>query len=239
MKNWATNILIFIATMYFVNVTGQSVNTKKPISDAEKVLIQKIFEQISISDQLYRGKIAKGTLDEKIIAKIDSVFNTEGIKAGLVYEKSLNLSLPKATKDSLWKLQSTLDLQNHLILRGLWETYGFIPKEVIKEKQYVQTLLLLHPPKDWDIEKYLKEYSTMLLLEVKAGRMPAMAYASFYDNMLAKILKRPQLYGTNQEFNMTSKKILPPIIDDIKKTNKARQAIGLSELSDGEYRLSK
>lgn len=227
--------------VFFILPSGillaQNTTDKKPIGESEKVLIQAIFEEISITDQLYREKLSKGTLDETIIARIDSVFENEGVQAGFIYEKSLNLSLPKAVEDSLWELQAALDLQNHLTLKGLWDVYGFVPKDIIKEKNYVQTLLLLHPPRDWDVPTYLKEYSKMLILEVRAGRMPAFAYASFYDNMKAKILREPQLYGTNQQFSTKKNTILPPIIEDLEKTNSAREQIGLPVLKEGEYRI--
>ena len=236
MKNVLSTVL-FIFLAFANNSFAQSSGQKKTISDSEKVMIQQTFEEISISDQLYRNPISKGTLDEKIIAQIDSVFDNEGIEAGLKYEKSLNLSLPKSVKDSLWNLQHAIDLRNHLTLRGLWETYGFISKDILEEKQYVQILLLVHPPKDWDIRTYHKEYSELLLTEVKAGRMPAKTYAMFYDNIKGKILKEPQLYGTNQRYSQDSGKILPPLIKDIKKTNEARSEIGLPPLGKGEYEL--
>lgn len=239
MKNWIRHSLLISGCflMCVSMIFGQSTPLKKSISTSEKVLIQKIFEEMSITDQLYRNKLAKGTLDETISAKIDSVYNNEGVQAGYIYEKSLNLSLPKAVKDSLWELQAALDLQNHLTLKGLWATYGYIPKEVIKEKQYIQFLILTHPPKDWDVPTYLQDYSELLIAEVKAGRMPAMSYASFYDNMKAKILREPQLYGTNQVFSSKTNTILPPVIQDLEKTNLARQEIGLPILKKGEYRL--
>ena len=236
-RTFNTYLCLLLSTFFTTVIFGQTVSTKKAISESEKAFIQKTFEAISISDQLYRNKLAKNTLDETIIGQIDSVYETVGIKAGMVYEQSLNLSLPKPIEDSLWELQAALDFQNHLTLRGLWDLYGFISKEVIKEKQYVQLLLLMHPPKDWDVRTYLEEYSAILIEEVKADRMPAITYATFCDNMKAKILREPQLYGTNQQFDRKTNSILPPIIQDVEKSNLARQEIGLPILKEGEYRL--
>lgn len=239
MKNLVFKTLLFFCVLAFANnSSAQSTNQKKTINDSEKAMIQLTFNEISISDQLYRNPLAKGTLDKKIITQIDSVFDNEGIEAGLTYEKSLNLSLPKHIEDSLWNLQHAIDLRNHLTLRGLWETYGFISKEIVEKNQHVQILALMHPPKDWDIRTYHQEYSNLLLTEVKAGRMPAKTYAMFYDNIKGKILKEPQLYGTNQRFSMETNSILPPLIEDIDKTNEARKAIGLPTLNEGEYELS-
>lgn len=240
MKNLTEkNLVCLICFLVFsFGLFAQSNTTKKEISDSERDMIQKTFQEISISDQVYRNRLAKGTLDEKIIAQIDSVFDNEGIEAGLVYEKNLSLSLPKEVKDSLWQLQAEIDFQNHLKLRGLFEMYGFIPKEIVKEKQYVQLLLLMHPPKDWDVRTYLEEYSEIFISEVNAGRMPAKTYATFYDNMKGKILKEPQLYGTNQVFDKETNKVLPPIIENLAKSNKARKDIGMPILKEGEYRLA-
>ena len=238
-KSFVQPTLYIIFLMFFtIGLFAQNNTSKKTIGDSEKAMIQKAFNEISISDQLYRGPLAKGTLDEKILNQIDSVFNNEGIKAGMVYEKSLNLSLPKEVEDSLWQLQAAIDFRNHLTLRGLFDTYGFISKDIIEENQYVQILLLMHPPKDWDIRTYLKEYSELLIVEVNANRMPPKTYATFYDNMKAKILREPQLYGTNQQFDPKTNTILPPIIENLAKSNKARKKIGLPILKEGEYRLA-
>ncbi len=232
-------IMTFVLITVDITLAQNSVAKKKEITPSEKEMIQGIFEEISISDQLYRNIISKGTFDETILAKIDSVYNSEGMKAGLIYEQNLNLSFPKVIEDSLWNLQHQIDLKNHLTLRGIFNTYGFISEDIIKEFNYAQFLLLLHPPKDWDVRKYLKEYSTFLLIEVEEKRMPAISYAMFCDNMKGKILREPQIYGTNQQFDPKTKTVLPPMIENLEKSNAARKKIGLPELKEGEYRLAK
>jgi len=236
MQNILFSILLAVIFLLPANSNAQNGN-KKSISSSEKVMIEHIFQEISRTDQLYRDPLSKGTTDEKIIAQIDSVFDNEGIEAGLAYEQSLHLSLPKAVEDSLWGLQHIIDFQNHLTIKGLWDTYGYIPKEVVEEKNYVQILLLMHPPKDWDIPAYLEEYAAFLLEEVKAERMPAKVYAQFVDNVKGKMLKEPQLYGTNQRFDAKTNSILPPAIKNLEESNAAREAIGLPLLKEGEYQL--
>jgi len=56
--------------------------------------------------------------------------------------------------------------------------------------------------------------------------------------MLAKILRRPQKYGTNKVFESKTRTVLPPFIEDLKKANAARREIGMPELKKSEYRLS-
>ncbi len=53
-----------------------------------------------------------------------------------------------------------------------------------------------------------------------------------------EILRRPQLYGTNQVFNRETGVIEPPIVQSLESANQARREIGMPELQDGEYRLA-
>ncbi len=221
------------------NILLAQSSLKKAIGPSELGLLQITFEQLAKTDQLYRKFIANETLDSSVVRQIDSVFNSQGIESGMHYKKALGLELSKSQKDSLWELQHSADFINHQILRGILETYGWIPDSVIEEKNYVQMILLMHPPKDWDIPTYLTDYGLLLKEEVKAGRMPALSYATFYDNIKGKILREPQLYGTNEQFDPTSGKVLPPNIADLEMSNKARKEIGLPPLQPGEYRLAR
>ena len=211
---------------------------KFPISPEEVIYLRQAFATIDESDQRYRSYLTYNTLDDRVIERIDSVMNSEGIEAGLAYSKSLNLSMTIQEHDSVQSLQHQLDFQNQLMIRGIWEIYGFIPKEIVEEKNYVQLLLMLHPCKDWDIPSFHRSYAALLREEVRAGRMPAETYATFFDNILCKIMRKPQLYGTNQQFDRNLGKVLPPEISDLSKTNAARAELGLPVLKEGEYRLT-
>lgn len=235
MKNLTRYLLLTLCLISSIALQAQAL--KKTVSDDEIQYLERLFVEISKTDQKYRGYIGDGTQDDAIIAAMDSVYEADGIEAYMAYKRSLNLSLPKQVEDSLWALQHQLDFHNHLAMRGIWETYGYIPKEVIEEKNYVQVLLLVHPPKDWDVARYHTTYADLLRPEVDAGRMPGKTYATFYDNVLCKIMKKPQLYGTNQEFDASQGKVLPPIIEDLEASNQARKEIGLPLLQEGEYRL--
>ena len=211
---------------------------KKPVSDDEIQYLTQAFATMQEADQRYRSYLTYETLDDQLIAKIDSLMEADGIEAGFAYVHSLNLSLPEASKDSIHELQHQLDFQNHLMMRGIWEIYGYIPEELVSEHNYIQLLLLVHPQKNWDIPSYHTAYAELLLPEVKAGRMPAKTYALFYDNILGKILRKPQLYGTNEMYSREQGKVLPPLIGDLEEANQAREELGLPQLKEGEYRLS-
>lgn len=231
-------LLLFLLCCFSFGLFAQDIILKKEYSQTELEQIKSILEEIDERDQMYRNFIANETLDLSVIQKIDSVFNHCGIQEGFMYRKALNLKLPEQVKDSLWQLQHINDIKNHMTLKGLLNTYGFIPEALIGDAYVTQMVLLLHPPTEWKIEDYHKNYAALLLPEVRAGRMTAKYYATFYDNMLVKIMNKPSLYGTGKHFDFKSKKELPAIINDVNQTNKARAEIGLVPLKLGEYRLS-
>ncbi|MEL7123526.1 MAG: hypothetical protein AAFO07_29055 [Bacteroidota bacterium] len=233
----STLLLVFSLLLVSNSFFAQESNLKQPISEEEAIYLKAIIGMIAESDQEYRTYISANTMDDQIIAQMDSVYEAEGMEAYIEYEKSLNLKMDKNLKDSLWNLQHEIDLQNHLTLRGIFDSYGYLPKTLLKENHYVQFIVLLHPPKDWDIPTYLDDYSDLLMKEVKAGRMEAKEYATFYDNINGKILRKPQLYGTNMVFDSKTNSVMPPPIEDIEKTNIARVEIGLEPLKEGEYTL--
>jgi len=239
-KNIMIHYIRFItftfSILFFINVEAQHFNLKKDITKNELLFIKETIKQIKIKDQQFRKLISAETLDTHIINKTSLMYDSLGIEAGYNYEKNLNLKLEENVKDSLWEKQHLLDFQNHITIRGLIETYGYLSEDILGKDDYIQFLVLLHPPKDWDVELYQNEYSVFLKAEVKSGRMKPMFFAQFYDNMNCKILKKPQLYGTNKVFDINSRSTLPPIINDIAKTNQARIDIGLNPLKEGEFR---
>ena len=224
-----TRLLITCCLLSSLTLGAQGQRDRE-ISDDEKVWLYNMFSQIAERDQMYRSNLQWETLDEDILTTLDSIFDNEGVAAGLAYHQSLNLELPQAVSDSLWELQHRLDLENHLLLRGIWQQYGYLPESISKDLDYVQILTLLHPPKDWSVEKYLEEYQALFLPEVQAGRMPPIRYATFVDNIRGKILKLPQLYGTNQIFDQATGTVKAPVLEDLEASNAARAAIGLPPL---------
>lgn len=224
--------------LFLLGTTTYGQAPRQAISESEAAYLIQAFETMTEADQRYRSYLTYESLDDATIARIDSIMEADGVEAGLVYHKRLNLSLSQEVKDSIHALQHQLDFQNHMMMRGIWEIYGFIPEEIAEEHNYIQLLLLVHPQKDWDISNYHERYAALLRPEVDAGRMPAKTYATFYDNILCKILREPQLYGTNEQFDIKLGKVLPPKIGDLSKANAARAEIGLPELKAGEYRLA-
>jgi hypothetical protein len=230
---------IVVLLFLMASIKGQQNNLKKEITEPELKYLMEIINNIAKTDQECRSYLSSKTLDDNIIKDIDSVIDNHGIEAGLKYSQSLNLKLTKRQYDSLYTVQSRLDLNNHILFRGIISTYGYLPDDMLGDKSWVLHILLLHPHPEWDVNQYLADYSALLLPEVKSGRMSAFKYAQFVDNINGKILRKPQIYGTNGQFCTKTNKVLPPGIKDIRTTNRARKSIGLPPLKDGEYRLVK
>jgi hypothetical protein len=216
---------------------GQTSAPKQAISPDEARYLRAAIQQMARTDQQYRKYLAAQTLDDQCIAAMDSVYEAEGLSAYVAYRQSLHLALDSTVADSLWQLQHALDLRNHLLLQGILHTYGYLSKDLLGEQHHVPMIVLLHPPKDWAVPAYLDRYTEWLLGEVEAGRMPALTFATFHDNIRGKILRKPQLYGTNEQWDAAKGRAMPPLIEDVARTNQARAAIGLPLLEVGEYRL--
>ena len=236
----------FITLMYrfllaFFFVTAMLVSsTAQELTEKQKAEILSQIEEIEEKDQRYRTPLAIGTLNDSILAVVEAKSKTMEIMEYYTFKQSLNLNLPKDVQDSLWHLQRQLDAENLAHLKTLVQTYGYPSKERLGTTEDNLFVVLLHPPYALaEIPTFMEEMSALLLPEVKAGRMPPKFFALFYDNMLGKILRKPQLYGTNQQFDTKTRTVLPPGIVDLKKTNEARLQIGLPILKEGEYRIIK
>lgn len=238
------SLLLTLATVFTISLGNPDYNLKRTPTSNEIKVIQELAKQMAEDDQKYRTPIFYKTTNQKIIEELENMQEEKGIAEMYKHLKSLNLELPKEERDSLYALQQELDFKNHMIFQGWLEEFGFLPKEILGEHHYIQQLLLFHPHVDngddnnEKIRSYRERYATILIEEVKVGRMPAKLYAMFYDNMAGKILREPQLYGTNQQFDEETGTIKPAFIESITKTNKARIEIGLPLLKEGEYRIA-
>ena len=193
--------------------------------DTLKEIIKEELSEMRATDQALRSQISYGTFDQQVIDSLNQL-ETDVVIAYMRQRPAL----PHAVQDSLWTLQRTLDYANIEKLQLLVRLYGW-PDEASYGKELDPFVLLLHTP-----GALLEETTSLLLREVKAGRMPADRYAMFVDNMRMKHGQR-QLYGTNMEFDYAQMKEMPATIDDLDASNAAREAIGLPPLAEGAYRL--
>jgi len=208
------------------------------LSEAQQQLLIQKIDSISTLDQQYRSIIALGTLDEDLLEKDRQLRQTASLEEYLAFKKTVPQTLTTAQKDSLWALQHALDGQNYQTVRAMIRQYGYPSNTRLGVSEDKLFAVLLHPPVELDANDYLTTMQELLLPEVQASRMEAMAYAQWYDNIKAKILREPQLYGTNKSFNPATMSMGPAVIKDLAQTNAARSAIGLPELQEGEYQLA-
>ena len=235
----AIPVILVLATTNCFEETNQP-NSKKrdfsfELSEDEKSIIHLQLDQIAERDQQFRSYLAHGTINEQKLNQLRNLNANEMLEA---MANSKN-ELTAETRTLLVELQRRNDRKNHAALFRLVDQYGYPSAERLGVKSDRLFAVLLHPPVDTNkIEQHTEEVRLRLLPEVVAGRMPAELYATFVDNMRGKILRKPQLYGTNQVYDRKTGRILPPVIKDIAATNRARRDIGMSELGAGQYRLA-
>jgi hypothetical protein len=231
---------LMVALVFFcpIEVSAQQANQLDgtiELSETDKRILTTRIDQIMVKDQQFRSYLSFGTIDEAKIAKIQKL-DAKGQLAAMAASKD---ELSDEVKKVMVELQRRNDRDNLIEFREIVKQYGYPSAERMGVKSDRLFAVLLHPHVDLaDVEAHAKEMEEFLKPEVIAGRMKAKLYAAFVDNMLGKILRKPQLYGTNQQYDPVAKKVLPPVIEDLQRANDARREIGMPELKDGEYRLA-
>jgi hypothetical protein len=198
------------------------------LKSADKELLKTEIQRMLKDDQKYRLLISYGTLSQRTVDSIGNLTNDEQMKFAMSNKKKLN----KNISDSLWTMQNKIDMDNIIALENIVLKYGWPSDKRLGDKVSVEGLLF-HTP-----TIKIASMESLLLKEVKEKRMDPKQYGMFVDNMRLKHGKR-QLYGTNIEFSRELMKEIPPIVDNIEITNKARIEIGLEILKEGEYRTKK
>ncbi len=207
---------------------------KTDLTDHDKQLLKLRLQHLFEKDQQFRSYSSYGTTDDSEIQRLKKLSLREQFAAMAKNRKKLSFEI----KQLLQKLQRKNDRENLNEFIALVKKYGYPSPERVGTDFDRCLVLLLHPPVAKDqIENHTAKMCQLLKPEVLAGRMKPRSYAMFVDNMRGKILRKPQLYGTNKSFNPKTGKIEPPLIRDIAETNQARREIGLPILEDGEYRI--
>ncbi|MCA6368868.1 MAG: hypothetical protein IM631_05415 [Cytophagales bacterium] len=215
-------ILTGLVTVIMTMAYGQD------LKNEDMELIKTEIQRMLKSDQKYRSLLSYGTLRQETADSIKSLSNDEQMKFMMSNKKKL----AKNISDSLWTMQNNLDLENIIALEKIVTKYGW-PSDNRLGVKISAEVLLFHTP-----TKKIESMETLLLKEVKEKRMDPNQFGMFVDNMRLKHGKS-QLYGTNIEFSRELMKEMPPTVDDIETTNKARREIGLEILKEGEYRTKK
>ncbi|MFK7821833.1 MAG: hypothetical protein AB8G99_24250 [Planctomycetaceae bacterium] len=207
----------------------------KALSKTDQRIIRSRIDQILERDQQFRSYLSFGTTDDAEIERLNQL----DTKAMLVEMASKKRQLSPEVQSLLQQLQLKNDKQNYADFYDIVREHGYPSPKRIGVKHDRLFVLLLHPPcPAEEIEDHIDHMSKLLLPEVQSGRMKGKMFATFVDNMRGKILRQPQLYGTNQQFDRKTGTILPPVIVDLDKTNIAREELGMPALKPGEYRLA-
>lgn len=237
MKSRRLLLAVAICGLLSVTVNAQQIPNKTSfeLSEIDKRLLNDRIARILEKDQQFRSYLSYHTTDDEKIAELNKL-DAKGMMEAMTQNKG---ALSAETTELLKKLQLKNDKENLKEFLAIIEEYGYPSAERLGVKADKLFVLLLHPPVEkGQVESHTKMLCEKLLPEVKAGRMKPKLYAMFVDNMRGKILRLPQIYGTNQQYDRATGKILPPKIEDLDKANRARQEIGMPELKDGEYRLA-
>ena len=210
-------------------------SNKTELSDLDRKLLILRIKHLLEKDQQFRSYLSFGTTDETEISRLKKLDVKQQLQAMSRKSKGLSGEIKKL----LTELQLRNDREVLTEFVEIVRKYGYPSPERLGMKTDQLFVVLLHPPvKRENMDKHIDDMIKLLKPEVLAGRMPAKRFAMFVDNMHGKIMKRPQIYGTNQMYDPATRKILPPVIGSLERANKARREIGLPELKDGEYRIA-
>ncbi|MEM8712402.1 MAG: hypothetical protein AAGG01_15730 [Planctomycetota bacterium] len=219
---------VFLAAPAVLPLQEQVASTpEEPIKLAPlelKALADEIGEMARL-DQLHRSAVQWGTTDPAELARLDAL-DDDATMAEWIRRNREGIELPKEVRDELMVKQNVLDKANVIRLGEIIRAHGYPdPKRLGVDFPSVAPILIHAQLEDyWLIQP-------QLLVEVKAGRMNPKAYAATYDRKLQHAGKI-QLYGTGLAIDVKTGKKLPPLIEDIEVTNRARKEIGLEPLGN-------
>lgn len=170
------------------------------------------------SSKIYSQKL----VDDSVFLRLDRMYlrdqNQRQIMLGEKKWKAFK-NLPQAEQDSIWKIIKESDSVNWVEFLDILKNYGYISKGP-NGKPTIFGTILLHNIK----EKRIKEIDSILLHEIKMGRMPPLDYAKWYDRYLLQTCGKKRLYGEYAQINKF------PCVEDINLTNEARKKIGLKPI---------
>lgn len=230
-------LCLFFCLSCTTSTTSSDQTISYELSTDEQQKLTARVDELAELDQKYRRIISLGTMDEDLLKKDEELRKTASLEDYIAFSQSVEKTLDSQQIDSLWALQHKLDFQNYTDFKEIISEYGYLSKERLNVEGEKLFQILLHPPIEIEPTNYLKEMEELLIPEVKEKRMEANSYATFVDNMKAKILDESQLYGTNKSFDPATMSMGLPEIEDIETTNEAREEIGLSPLQEGEYKI--
>lgn len=181
-------------------------------------------------DQLHRTAVSWGTTDPEELARL-AALDDEAHLAEAKRRWAAGIRLPKEQEAELMRKQGLLDKANFDRLIGWTRRFGYPDPHRLGLDAPSPVPVFIHARLEW-----IGPVMDLLEAEAVAGRMPGKEFAALYDRK-QQHAGRLQLYGTCRAFDRKTGQVLPPEIEDIDATNRARSALGLPPLA--EYRLAK
>lgn len=227
---------LLLALLAFSGVDGFAAQTEARTQAEEIQLSPEQLKALAVEmtemarlDQLHRSAVQWGTVDPDELARLDALDDDATMKEWVRREREGIALDPKLEKELMAK-QNKIDKANVTRLAEIIKASGY-PDPARYEVDFPSPEpILIHA----QLEDYLPLQS-LLLKEAQAGRMRPKAFAAIYDRKLQHSGK-VQLYGTGFAIDIKTGETLPPEVEDIDATNKARKELGLPPLL--EYRIA-
>lgn len=223
---WCSFVTMFL--LLFVFPACAPYPKQAQIDPAIKEQLTAEILEMDKKDQLYRWQLLFGEPDLAVVDSLLKLPTAQYVKH-LKKRGAPGNKLTDAQYDSIQQFQDSLDNANQDRILQIYHAYGWPGKELVGKAAPYVTIMMLHFPDSLMVALYPK-----LKKEYKRGNISGSAVAHMYDKHLL-LNNQPLFYGMFTQFDSTSKADLPPMIRDVKKTNKARKKLGLPPLE--KYRM--
>jgi hypothetical protein len=216
----------FLIILGFITIISGCKN-KIELTQQIKLRLKNEVSNMLIRDQKYRWQIMYGELNE---VKLDSLKKLPDSIRFAIFGRinTKRYGLTKHQADSIWVLQSNIDSLNEIRLSQVIDSFGFPSKILIGTDEAEE--LPLHFSNG-----FKNKYYPVLVKQAKSKLISPDVVAQMYDRLMMETGK-VQVYGSSDDFNSETGESLPPLIEDIQKTNKLRIEIGMDTLKS--YRLT-
>ncbi|MFK7739958.1 MAG: hypothetical protein AB8H80_06505 [Planctomycetota bacterium] len=227
MKNLATALfaLLPLATTLAQDAPTAPPQEPQTPTAAEREQLRVELVEMARLDQLHRTPVSWGTTDPKELARLEALDDDAQLEETKRRWRE-RVRLPKSQEDELMAKQRLLDKANFDKLIGWIRSYGYPDPKRLGIDAPPPVVVLIHADLEW-----FAPVRDVLLAEAKAGRLNPKKFAAVSDRKAQHAGGR-QLYGMCRRFDSKRNVVLPPEIEDIDATNRARAALGLEPLTE-------
>lgn len=228
MKTSCFTISIFLCAALLAGTACTPHINQARVDPAVKEQLTAEILEMDRKDQQYRWQLIFGETDLAVVDSLSKLPTAQYAKH-IKKRGAPDSKLSPAQYDTIQYAQDSLDAANQARILEIYRTYGWPGKELVGKGAGLVTIMTLHFPDSLKLALYPK-----LKKEYKRGHISGSAVAHMYDRYLLE-QRQPLLYGMFKHYDSATKATVPPMISDIKQTNKARKKLGLPPLE--QYRL--